>query len=106
MKNDMQRGFRTSRMTRSVAVLATLVFLSGLGFAAKDAVLAVDGVVVSVSPPDRPEYAATIERLKQMGHAFGSKASKQGDAHSVWIDPGTGRPIGVADQRINEKAVQ
>jgi len=55
---------------------------------------------------ERPEYRETVERLKGMGHVFGSKASKQGDAHSIWIDPGTGRPIGVPDKRINEKAGQ
>ena len=55
---------------------------------------------------ERPEYAATVERLKQMGHAFGTKASKQGDAHTIWIDPSTGRPMGVADLRVNEKAAE
>lgn len=54
----------------------------------------------------RPEYAATVDRLKRMGHTFPSKASMQGDAHSIWIDSATGRPIGVADLRINKKAAQ
>ena len=53
---------------------------------------------------DRPEYAATVERLKGMGHQFQSKAWKQGDAHSIWIDPTTGRFLGAADGRIQGRA--
>jgi gamma-glutamyltranspeptidase/glutathione hydrolase len=55
---------------------------------------------------ERPEYQATVQRLKQMGHAFESKASKQGDAHSILIDPRTGRPVGIADLRLNDKAAE
>jgi gamma-glutamyltranspeptidase/glutathione hydrolase len=39
-----------------------------------------------------------------MGHEFNPKASKQGDAHSIWVDPASGRYIGVADKRIDGKA--
>ena len=52
----------------------------------------------------RPEYAATIERLRAMGHRFEPRASGQGDAHSIWIDPKTGRLWGAADKRICGKA--
>ena len=53
---------------------------------------------------DRPEYAAVINRLKRMGHAFETKPSQQGDAHSIMIDPQTGRYFGVPDRRINGSA--
>ncbi len=52
----------------------------------------------------RPEHAASIERLKRLGHRFDSKAPKQGDAHSIWVDPQSGRYVGVADRRIDGKA--
>jgi gamma-glutamyltranspeptidase/glutathione hydrolase len=52
----------------------------------------------------RPKYAATIERLRVMGHRFEPRASSQGDAHSIWIDPKTGRFWGAADKRICGKA--
>jgi gamma-glutamyltranspeptidase/glutathione hydrolase len=52
----------------------------------------------------QPEYAATIEQLQHMGHVLDPKVSKQGDAHSIWIDPTTGRYVGAADQRIDGKA--
>jgi gamma-glutamyltranspeptidase/glutathione hydrolase len=53
---------------------------------------------------DRPEYAATIEQLTRMGHQFEPKAAKQGDAHSIAVDPRTGRLFGAADKRICGKA--
>jgi gamma-glutamyltranspeptidase/glutathione hydrolase len=52
---------------------------------------------------DRPEYAATIEQLKKMGHVPDGNSSSQGDAHSIWIDPRTGHYWGAADGRIDGK---
>jgi gamma-glutamyltranspeptidase/glutathione hydrolase len=46
-------------------------------------------------------YSAAVERLRQMGHTVGG--SKQGDAHSIWIDPKTGHYFGAADRRISGK---
>jgi gamma-glutamyltranspeptidase/glutathione hydrolase len=51
-----------------------------------------------------PQYSAGIERLKRMGHQFNPKAPKQGDAHSIWVDPASGRYVGAADRRIDGKA--
>jgi gamma-glutamyltranspeptidase/glutathione hydrolase len=48
------------------------------------------------------EYAAAVERLKAMGHAV--EYSRQGDAHTIVIDPRTGAYVGAEDKRINGKA--
>jgi gamma-glutamyltranspeptidase/glutathione hydrolase len=48
------------------------------------------------------EYATVLERLKRMGHTI--QGTKQGDAHSIWVDPKTGHYFGAADRRINGKA--
>ena len=50
-----------------------------------------------------PGYAATVARLRQMGHAFDPRSGKQGDAHTIAINPTTGRPVGLADWRITGK---
>jgi gamma-glutamyltranspeptidase/glutathione hydrolase len=47
------------------------------------------------------EYAAAVERLKAMGHAV--ESTRQGDAHTIVIDPRTGAYIGAEDRRINGK---
>ena len=52
----------------------------------------------------RPEFAAALEQLRRMGHTFADKPGKQGDAHSISIDPQTGRPCGVPDGRIDGHA--
>jgi gamma-glutamyltranspeptidase/glutathione hydrolase len=49
------------------------------------------------------EYRAAVEKLKLMGHSIGG--TRQGDAHSIWIDPKTGVIYGAADQRISGKAL-
>jgi len=53
----------------------------------------------------QPEYQAAIERLEALGHRFDrdEKHQRQGDAHSIRIDPATGRRIGAADKRIDGK---
>ena len=38
-----------------------------------------------------------------MGHKV--EATRQGDAHSIWIDPRTGRYFGAEDRRICGKAL-
>ena len=44
-----------------------------------------------------------IDHLRQMGHALDAPA-RQGDAHSIWIDPDSDELVGVADRRISGKA--
>jgi gamma-glutamyltranspeptidase/glutathione hydrolase len=48
------------------------------------------------------EYAQVMERLRKMGHTV--IGTRQGDAHSIWIDLKTGRYYGAADHRIDGKA--
>ena len=40
-----------------------------------------------------------IRELAQRGHALDRPVARQGDAHSIWVDPTTGEFHGVADQR-------
>jgi gamma-glutamyltranspeptidase/glutathione hydrolase len=47
-------------------------------------------------------YPETMQKLKQMGHTI--QGTRQGDAHSIWVDPRTGRYYGAADRRIDGRA--
>jgi gamma-glutamyltranspeptidase/glutathione hydrolase len=47
-------------------------------------------------------YAQAVERLRRMGHTV--IGTRQGDAHSIWVDAKTGRYYGAADRRIDGKA--
>jgi gamma-glutamyltranspeptidase/glutathione hydrolase len=47
-------------------------------------------------------HQATAEALMKMGHRI--VGGRQGDAHSIWIDPATGTYHGAADKRISGKA--
>jgi gamma-glutamyltranspeptidase/glutathione hydrolase len=49
------------------------------------------------------QHPALIAKLKELGHAV--MEAKQGDAHSIGIDPKTGVRFGVADKRLDGKAV-
>ena len=44
------------------------------------------------------KFAETVEALRKMGHKV--QGTKQGDAHSIWVDPKTGHYVGAADRRI------
>jgi gamma-glutamyltranspeptidase/glutathione hydrolase len=48
------------------------------------------------------DYPEAVTRLREMGHRI--HGTRQGDAHSIWVDPKTGRYVGAADSRINGKA--
>lgn len=48
------------------------------------------------------DRSATVNELLKMGHFV--KGQRQGDAHSIWIDPKTGMRYGAADRRIMGKA--
>jgi gamma-glutamyltranspeptidase/glutathione hydrolase len=47
-------------------------------------------------------YSDAAEKLKAMGHTV--ETTKQGDAHSIHVDPKTGAYRGAADRRIDGKA--
>jgi gamma-glutamyltranspeptidase / glutathione hydrolase len=55
---------------------------------------------VRVEPALLNEHADAVARLREMGHHFADKPARQGDAHSIWIDPQTGEIVGAADRRI------
>lgn len=48
-------------------------------------------------------YPNLVKELEGMGHTF-TKVAKQGDAHSIWIDPATGQAESGIDPRISGKA--
>lgn len=48
------------------------------------------------------QYPDLVKKLTEMGHKV--EYAKQGDAHSIWIDPKTGIYHGAADKRIDGKA--
>ena len=56
-----------------------------------------------IEPGIAEKYPAAIERLRAMGHEF-DKPSRQGDAHSIWIDPQTDEIVAAADRRISGSA--
>jgi gamma-glutamyltranspeptidase/glutathione hydrolase len=47
------------------------------------------------------EHQGAVERLRAMGHRV--TGGRQGDAHSIGLDPRTGRYVGAEDRRINGK---
>ena len=47
------------------------------------------------------EHPETVQALKKMGHQVAG--GKQGDAHSIWIDPKTGLFYGAEDKRLSGK---
>ncbi len=50
----------------------------------------------------RSDYPEAVEKLRQMGHTI--VGTRQGDAHSIWVDLETGTYYGAADRRIYGKA--
>jgi gamma-glutamyltranspeptidase/glutathione hydrolase len=49
------------------------------------------------------EHPDLVQDLRNMGHRV--EGTRQGDAHSIWVDPKTGTYHGAADHRIRGKAV-
>jgi gamma-glutamyltranspeptidase/glutathione hydrolase len=47
-------------------------------------------------------YPEAVARLKAMGHTV--YGTRQGDAHTIWVDPKTGAYVGAEDKRIIGKA--
>jgi gamma-glutamyltranspeptidase/glutathione hydrolase len=55
---------------------------------------------LQVEPVLLKDHAAAIDELKQMGHTIRTPGVRQGDAHTIWIDPESGAIHGVADGRL------
>ncbi len=50
------------------------------------------------------QHPDLVAKLKEMGHKV-TEESRQGDAHSIWIDPKSGLRVGTSDKRIDGKAL-
>jgi gamma-glutamyltranspeptidase/glutathione hydrolase len=59
---------------------------------------------IQVEPALLKQHANSIEELERLGHAIRPIGVKQGDAHTIWIDPQNGALHGVADSRIGGAA--
>ncbi|MCI0641455.1 MAG: gamma-glutamyltransferase [Gemmataceae bacterium] len=51
---------------------------------------------------DAKKHPQTVEALRALGHKVIPQA-KQGDAHTIWINPRTGGYVGAADRRLSGK---
>jgi gamma-glutamyltranspeptidase/glutathione hydrolase len=47
------------------------------------------------------EHMRTVETLQKMGHRLAASNARQGDGHSIWINPRTGGYVGAADRRLS-----
>jgi gamma-glutamyltranspeptidase/glutathione hydrolase len=47
------------------------------------------------------QYPQAVTQLRAMGHRVA--AARQGDAHSIWVNPETGGYVGAADKRLSGK---
>jgi gamma-glutamyltranspeptidase/glutathione hydrolase len=47
------------------------------------------------------QHDSLVRRLQTIGHAV--QGTRQGDAHSIWVDPKTGHYFGAEDRRISGK---
>jgi len=56
----------------------------------------------SVRFEGRDRHAAAVKKLEQWGHTV--RGTKQGDAHTIRVDPKTGLYHGAADRRISGHA--
>jgi gamma-glutamyltranspeptidase/glutathione hydrolase len=56
-----------------------------------------------ISFEGRKSHPAAVETLRKMGHRVVGEA-RQGDAHSIWVNPATGGYVGAADKRLSGKA--
>ena len=55
-----------------------------------------------ISLEDSPDFDVLSSKLKAMGHTI--TKSRQGDAHTILVDPKTGQFTGVADKRLDGQA--
>jgi gamma-glutamyltranspeptidase/glutathione hydrolase len=49
------------------------------------------------------QYPELVKSLKALGHTVAE--ARQGDAHTIWIDPRSGLRVGAADRRLDGKAL-
>jgi gamma-glutamyltranspeptidase/glutathione hydrolase len=61
--------------------------------------------VLRVEPGLAEKHADALEKLRHMGHVIDRKPARQGDAHSLRVNPRNGTYEGVADRRRDGAAV-
>jgi gamma-glutamyltranspeptidase/glutathione hydrolase len=49
------------------------------------------------------QYPELVSKLKELKHTVSE--ARQGDAHTIWIDPKTGLRVGAADKRLDGKSL-
>jgi gamma-glutamyltranspeptidase len=54
---------------------------------------------LTIEPALAEQHADLVKQLEAMGHVVERWTTGQGDAHSIQIDPQTGRRLGIADKR-------
>jgi gamma-glutamyltranspeptidase/glutathione hydrolase len=59
---------------------------------------------IQAEPALLKDYAASIVELKRLGHTIRATGVRQGDAHTIWLDPKSGLVHGIADPRIGGAA--
>lgn len=59
---------------------------------------------VAFEPSMLSAHPEAIQHLRQLGHAIAPRPQHQGDAHSIYIDPVTGKYTAAADTRIDGAA--
>ncbi|HEY7309482.1 MAG TPA: gamma-glutamyltransferase [Gemmataceae bacterium] len=57
-----------------------------------------------IEPELTDKHADALRKLRDMGHVIESKPARQGDAHSIRVDPRSGLYQGVADRRRDGSA--
>ena len=60
--------------------------------------------VLHAEPALYQEYPDALAALRRMGHTVAARPARQGDAHSIQVDPRTGVRTGAADRRLNGRA--
>jgi len=110
----LRKGGRTVLVTGSPGgrtiintVACVVVNVVDYGMSARDAVDAprhhMQWSPDVVSLEDSPDFAALSGKLKALGHTV--TKHRQGDAHTIAIDPATGTAVGAADKRRDGAAV-
>jgi gamma-glutamyltranspeptidase/glutathione hydrolase len=56
---------------------------------------------LEVEPGMLRGHADAMAKLREVGDAIAERPQRQGDAHSIWIDPASHEYVGAADQRIS-----
>lgn len=96
-------GGRTIINTSLCVVLNMLEFDMDIAQAVKTPRLHHQWLPDQVQIERSEQFPELVKSLKALGHTV-VDAKRQGDAHSIWVNPQTGEYVGAADDRISGKA--